>query len=58
MLEKVPVKELNPVLYKINQDIVVDKLHLKLNRTPGQHSVMVLKDKFQFKYKLWLKEEN
>lgn len=58
VLEKVPVKELNPVLYKLNQDIVVDKLHTKLNRTPGQHSVMVLKDKFQFKYKLWMKEES
>lgn len=58
VLEKVPLSDLNPVLYKLNQDIVVDKLHLKLNRTPGLHSVMVLKDKFQFKYKLWPKEDS
>ena len=56
VIEKIPLNELNPILYKLNKDIIVDKIYLKFNRTPGQHSVLILKEKFQFKYKLWLKE--
>ena len=56
VIEKIPLSELNPVLYRLNNDIIVDKIYLKLNRTPGQHSVIILKDSFMFKYKLWMKE--
>ncbi|RDC58820.1 hypothetical protein AHMF7616_05254 [Adhaeribacter pallidiroseus] len=56
VIEKVPIVELNKVLYKLNNDIIVDKMHLKLNRTAGIHSVMVLKEKFSVKYKLWLSQ--
>lgn len=55
VLEKVPLKEVLKVLFDLNVDVQNGK-HFKAGVSVGLYSMSVIKKRFDFKYKLWLKE--
>jgi plasmid replication initiation protein len=55
VLEKVPLKEVLKVLFDLNVD-VQNGNHFKAGVSVGLYSMSVIKKRFDFKYKLWLKE--
>lgn len=51
LLMKVLISDLIKVLSKLINNIIIDKIYRKLNRSTGQNFVMKVKDRFNLKYK-------
>lgn len=56
ILEKVPLKDVLKVLFDLNVDIQNGKHH-KAGLSTGIYSMSMIKKRFDFKYKIWFKEE-